>query len=154
IDFGGGLGGRDFGAEDLTVLDEENAAAIGRELGAGAIGDTPRAADAAGARGPEGVLGAVGVGGGIGRPAIAIGALAAEEDDGAAIVGDLDLGHHDAVVLHEVGDPHRREDRRSGSVGVALAFGVVDPGDAVGLARGDDLLRRGGVHEFLIVGDG
>src|SRR5262249_49217276 len=141
IDFGSRLSRRDFGTEDLAVLDEENAAAVGRELGAGAIGDAPCASDAAGACGPEGVLGTVGIGSGVGRPAVAIGTLTAQEDDGAAIVRDFDLRHHDAVVLHEVGDAHRREERRGGGVGVALAFGVIDPRDAVGLARGDDLLR-------------
>ena len=38
-------------------------------------------------------------------------------------------------------------------VGVALAFGIVHPGDPVGLSRGDHFLRRRRTQEPLVGGD-
>ena len=143
IDGGSRFRRREFGAVDLAFFDKQHGTAVWREFGIGGIGDAPGRPTGS-ASGPDGMFGTIGIGGGIRGPAGAVGGFAAQEDDGAAVIGDANGGHHDTVVLHEIGEANGSKKRCNRGVGVALAFGVIDPGDAVGLFGGDEFLGRGG----------
>ena len=141
---------RDLRAMNLPVSHEQHGAAVRRELRRRCIVDDPPRSAAGSARGPDGSFGTVRIGGRIGGPADAVRRRPAQEHDRAAVVRDLDAGEIDAVVLEEVGEASRRECRRGGGVGVALAFLERRPRDAIGFPRGDDFERRRGAQELLV----
>jgi len=90
---------------------------------------------------PDRALGTVRICRGIRHPSLAIGACSPHEHYRRSVVGDLDVGHVDAVVFHEVGETNRGKARRRRRVGVAFTLFERNPGDSIDFSCGHDFER-------------
>ena len=136
----GGPHRRNLGAIDLPILRIEDGAPIRRERRICGFDDAKRR-PSGGPRCPDCALGTVWIRRGIRHPSLAIGRCSPHEHHRRSVVGDLDVGHVDAVVFHEAGEANRRKTGGRRRVGVALALFERNPGDPIDLACGHDLER-------------
>ena len=119
-----------------AVLDEDPFA-VGREHGSGAFDNAPGGFAAGGVGGPDGAVGAVGETGGIGDPSVAVGGVAADENDDGAVVGNTQARHVGAVVVVPKGQALGLKVRGDRGENIALAVNEFHPGDAVHILSGD-----------------
>ena len=139
---------RQAGEPDLAALHEGHTVALGRQRRTTA--DAELARRAAGNRhGPDGLLGAGRVAGGIGNLPGAIRAATADVDQRRAVGRKRRVGDLLAVVALIGRESPAGERRALGHPKVPSAALVEHPGDAGAGRRGDDLARKRGAEDLL-----
>ena len=134
---------------DLSLSRINDHRSVRRECRRRSFTKLPRQADPDRARRPDRPVRAARIARRIRDPSFAVRLRPAHERDDGAVVGDLDVADLDAVVGHEIRQPHRTELRRRSRVDVAHAALVRPPCDPIGFLRRDDVLRIRGTQELL-----
>ena len=135
-------------AVDRPVLRVRDPFAVGRQRHVPRLDDAPGFA-ARRAHRPHRALGPAGVAGRVRDPPLAVRGVAAQKDQGGAVVGDAQVRQVAPVVVLVAREPHGLEPGRRRRVDVAAPLLVLDPRDPVGILRRDQLDWVAGTEDIL-----
>ena len=133
---------------DLSIADEQYPAAVRRERWVSAFGDAP-GGPSAGAYSCDDPFCAVGVARGVSDPTVAVWRVTSYENDRRPVVGQRHIRHVVAVVSFHCGQFDRFEIGTGGSVHIAHATLIRNPGNPLSSLRGGYLDRVGRVKNLL-----